>query len=341
MPGFLSRAAARNVLPASLSAFPCPSCRSEQAWARRRATLRRRASTIAFVCCRGCGFSAVLKEFHEGSEAVNEANAARQFEAARAAMRSFEAEAGLSIARPLALSGAAMLLADVPGKSPLPIFDHGALTEASRVASAIGEWFATYHRSWGALDAATRPHVTLAQFDMSREVADLEIQFRSVGAGDVPASSVFEEARRLVQAAPPIAQSACVRLHGDSKPGNFLFDGEVLYGIDIEGRFLGMPECDLAQFEVQLRASTTTWYGAADQVRLKTIATALAAGYRRRLRLDSARLDALRLVCLLRMWLKLSSPSVFGAWRWNAAFARHAEGILSEMNEAVAAHKAA
>jgi len=308
--------------PGVLHVPQCPTCQRPGTWRRLQPSLRRRASRIAFVSCSDCGLRAVLKEVQ------SDTSAARLFRVAQQVHRDFQGDGRLAVAQPLARSGSVLLFAHSPGTSPLPVLINGPMVNAIGLASAIGEWLATYHQIPVRVDESG--DLNPAPLDLASEVRDLEAEFSSEGVHKPREAGVFKRLRTLALKASAEPLRRLVRLHGDAKPDNFLFDGETLVGIDIEGQYLGMPERDLAQFEAQLRASATRWLGRADQGRLLALSSAVAQGYRLRAPLDSARLNALRVICVLHSWINWRSASSATGWRWDLVFSPHVAALLAE-----------
>ena len=219
----------RDAFASGIADFACPRCGATALWQLRDPLRRRSNSTTTFATCGACGERGFLKLIR-GDDGVATETARQEFEATTDVYRRFPPDPWLGSAAPWHLSRRLVVFACVAGKSPAGALRSGPMDEAARLAAAMGRWLALFH---GCDDRqpAEKPKSFASRLETLQECwRDSPSAPKSALAG---LSALTAPQHALV--------TRLVRQHGDAKPGNFLYDGHMLVGIDMDGRHWNVP----------------------------------------------------------------------------------------------------
>lgn len=298
----------REAIASGIADFVCPRCGAEGLWQLGDPLRRRSNSTTTFATCGACGERGFVK-LVSGPAKVAEESARREFAVGLDTYRRFPSTPQLGCAAPWHVSGRLLVFACVDGRSPVETLRSGHIDEALRLAEAMGHWLALFH-DCDADQKPTQAHSFMGRLEALRE--------RWQQARAVPRSVTCS--LDTLSAPDPRGNTALVRQHGDAKPDNFLYDGRMLVGVDIDGRHWNVPENDLAQLDIQLRLSCVAVWNTPDPVRLRMLSSALVQGYSSAAPLNDAVLAAYRRLYFLSFWVSRRERGTVARWRWDRTF---------------------
>lgn len=258
------------------SHLACARCRAHGSWATAARPTARQNSVIHQLCCRQCGERVVAK-VGGGKQRRDDDRAQLHHEYAtlRTLESAFPQDGQIGILEPLGYVEAAgrgiMVTRWVAGTNLVRYARHADSLALERAFESAGTWLRKLHGA----DDQERP---LRSLGVAEKLDDLLHSYGKVLRAQPGAWKGYEllaSAERSLDAL--MAQP--VRLHGDFKPQNMLYDNTRCVGLDINWRIISLGVYDLAPFLNHLWLAGAGWHGWGARKRYLRAEKALLAGY--------------------------------------------------------------